>query len=200
MITDNGEAELKIFGAHNMMNIYGAQLVCQQLGITERDFYTAVRSFEGTANRLELVMSNNSGRLYKDFAHAPSKVSATVKAVREQFPDMNFIACLELHTFSSLNIKFISEYQNALDSPDYACVYYNEHTLSMKRLPPLNMKDVNEAFNRDDMKVFVNSKDIVSWLNKIKVPNTVYLMMSSGNFDGINFDDLATQLLSLNTV
>jgi UDP-N-acetylmuramate: L-alanyl-gamma-D-glutamyl-meso-diaminopimelate ligase len=196
MITDNGEAELKLFGAHNMMNIYGAQLVCKQLGISQKDFYASVASFEGTANRLELVLSNGNGRFYKDFAHAPSKVGATVKAVREQFPDMNFVACLELHTFSSLNKKFISEYQGALDSPDHACVYYNEHTLSMKRLPPLNSKDVNEAFSRDDMKVIVTSKDIVSWLTKIKEPNTVYLMMSSGNFDGLNFNELATQLLS----
>jgi|TARA_B100001971_G_C18219600_1_gene556199 UDP-N-acetylmuramate: L-alanyl-gamma-D-glutamyl-meso-diaminopimelate ligase len=196
MITDNGEVELKIFGKHNMMNINGARLVCNQLGIDDKDFFAAVSSFEGTANRLELVMKNGSNRLYKDFAHAPSKVHATVEAVREQFPLMNFVACLELHTFSSLNKKFIAEYNHTLDASNHACVYFNEHTLAMKRLPNLDIIDVVEAFKRDDLKVFVNSKDMMAWLNMIKKPNTVYLMMSSGNFDGINFDNRAMQLLS----
>lgn len=196
LVTDHGEIELKIFGKHNMINIVGARLVCNQLGITDKDFFTSIRSFSGTANRLELVMKNDSSRLYKDFAHAPSKVRATVAAVREQFPLMNFVACLELHTFSSLNKKFITEYNHTLDASNHACVYFNEHTLAMKRLPNLNINDVVEAFKRNDLKVFVNSKDMMAWLNMIKKPNTVYLMMSSGNFDGINFDDRATQLLS----
>ncbi len=198
LVTEDCEVELRIFGKHNMMNIYGARLVCNQLGISDKDFYTAVNSFEGTANRLELVMKNGSNRFYKDFAHAPSKVIATVEAVREQFPNMNFVACLELHTFSSLNKKFISEYSNTLDAANQACVYFNEHTLAMKRLPDLTLSNVVEAFKRNDLKVFVNSKEIVSWLNKVKKPNSIYLMMSSGNFDGIDFDNLALRLTSKN--
>lgn len=196
LVNENREVEIKIFGKHNMMNINGARLVCNQLGISDKDYYDAVSSFEGTANRLELVMRKGNSSLYKDFAHAPSKVGATVEAVREQFSNMNFVACLELHTFSSLNKEFISEYENTLNMADHACVYFNEHTLAMKRLPNLKLNDVIEAFGRNDLKVFVDSKEMVSWLHQVKESDTVYLMMSSGNFDGINSDDLATQLLS----
>ena len=194
IVTENGEIELKIFGKHNMMNINGARIVCNQLGVSNKDYYATVSSFEGTANRLELILNKSKIRLYKDFAHAPSKVGATVEAVREQFPNMNFVACLELHTFSSLNNKFISEYEHTLDKSDSACVYYNEHTLAMKQLPDLKQDNVVEAFGRSDLQVFVNSKEMVSWLNLVKKPNTIFLMMSSGNFDGINFHSLAESL------
>lgn len=196
ILSDNGEVELSIFGKHNMMNINGARLVCNQLGISDKEFFDSVSSFEGTANRLELVMRNGKSRLYKDFAHAPSKVRATVEAVREQFPETNFVACLELHTFSSLNKDFIDEYKHTLDLPDYACVYFNEHTLAIKRLPDLSLGDVISAFGREDMKVFVDSEKMINWLNKVKKQDTVFLMMSSGNFDGINIEGIATMLTS----
>jgi UDP-N-acetylmuramate: L-alanyl-gamma-D-glutamyl-meso-diaminopimelate ligase len=178
------------------MNINGARLVCNKLGITDKDFFNSVSSFEGTANRLELVMRNGNSRFYKDFAHAPSKVRATVAAVREQFPEANFVACLELHTFSSLNKEFIDEYKNTLDLPDYACVYFNEHTLVMKRLPDLSKEDVVNAFNRKDMEVFVNSDELINWLKKVNKQDSVFLMMSSGNFDGINLNYIANTLVS----
>lgn len=193
---NEGEVELSIFGKHNMMNMNGARLVCNELGITDEDFFASISSFEGTANRLELVVSQGGSYLYKDFAHAPSKVGATVEAVREQFPESNFVACLELHTFSSLNKDFIDEYNHTLDLPDYACVYFNEHTLAMKRLPDLSIDDVVSAFGRSDLKVFVNSNEMTDWLIEVKKDNSVFLMMSSGNFDGINFNEIANALTS----
>lgn len=196
IVYDKEETEISIFGKHNMMNINGARLVCNKLGITDKDFFNSVSSFEGTANRLELVMRNGNSRLYKDFAHAPSKVRATVAAVREQFPEANFVACLELHTFSSLNKEFIDEYKNTLDLPDYACVYFNEHTLVMKRLPDLSKEDVVNAFNRKDMEVFVNSDELINWLKKVNKQDSVFLMMSSGNFDGIKLNYIANTLVS----
>ncbi len=190
----NSEVELSIFGRHNMTNLNGARLVCNQIGISDNDFYNIISSFEGTSNRLEIVMKQDSFRMYKDFAHAPSKVKATVNAVREQFVNMNFVACLELHTFSSLNKKFINEYLNTLDLPDHACVYFNEHTLAMKQLPDLSKGDVVDAFGRNDLKVTTDSQEIISWLNTVNEQNTVFLMMSSGNFDGINLVDVAKKI------
>ncbi len=196
LITPFGDVELRVFGKHNMMNINGAKLVCNRLGISDADFYDNIKSFEGTANRLELVLKNDNNRLFKDFAHAPSKVKATVNAVNEQFSIMNFVACLELHTFSSLNKKFIDEYLHTLDLPDFACVYFNKHTLAMKQLPELSKIDVVNAFGRKDLQVFTDSQEMIKWLDSVKKQNTVFLMMSSGNFNGINFIDVATKLTS----
>ncbi len=190
------EIKLSIFGKHNMMNINGARIVCNELGIDENEFYNAVSSFSGTSNRLELIDKKGGCRLYKDFAHAPSKVKATVDAVREQFPDSNFIACLELHTFSSLNKSFIKEYKGAMDEAGIACVYFNEHTLSMKRLPELSINIVKEAFGRDDIHVFKKSNELINWLLLNKKKESTYLMMSSGNFSGIDFSELSKKLLS----
>jgi len=193
-----GKIELNVFGKHNMTNLNGARLVCNQLGIDDADFYSSISSFDGTANRLELVVKTENGSFYKDFAHAPSKVKATVEAVCEQFADMNFVACLELHTFSSLNKDFIDEYLHALDLPDYACVYFNEHTLSMKHLPELSIKDIIDAFGRNDLHVTTDSNEMINWLETVNKPNTVFLMMSSGNFDGISIKDTADKLISSN--
>lgn len=195
IIDGDKEVELSIFGKHNMTNINGAKHVCNQLGITDTDFFNSISSFEGTANRLELVLKNENSSFYKDFAHAPSKVGATVEAVRDRFPEANFVACLELHTFSSLNKEFIDEYKHTLDMPDYACVYFNEHTLSMKRLPRLSKEDVISAFCRKDMEVFVDSDKLISWLYKVNKQESVFLMMSSGNFDGMNLSNIASDLL-----
>ncbi len=192
---DGKDYKLGIFGKHNMENIEGARRVCNELGINDTSFYDTVSSFEGTSNRLELILANSNGFLYKDFAHAPSKVKATVKAVREQFPQLNFVACLELHTFSSLNIDFIEGYYDTLSMADHACVYFNKHTLSMKRLPELSVKDVRNAFGRNSLQVFGDPGDLNKWLMSNKKKDTVYLMMSSGNFSGINFNELSVKLL-----
>lgn len=191
---DGKEYGLSIFGKHNMMNINGARLVCNQLGISDEDFYSSVTSFEGTANRLELIAANGNSRLYRDFAHAPSKVVATVDAVKEQFSENNFVACLELHTFSSLNKDFIDEYKGTLDSADKAAVYYNDHTLSMKQLPSLSPEYVKSCFAREDLFVTTDKNELLQWLSSLKTDSTVYLMMSSGNYSGIDINKVGSDL------
>lgn len=196
IITANGRNfSMSIFGKHNMLNISGAKSVCNQLGINDDDFFKAIGSFEGTANRLELLGYNNHCRLYKDFAHAPSKVKATVDSVKDQFPDKSLVACLELHTYSSLNKKFLNEYKGALDSADYPCVYYNKHTLEMKKLPDINEDDVRLAFDHNKLLVTTNPDSLVDWLKSRKSDDAIFLMMSSGNFNGINLTELKDYLI-----
>jgi len=194
LVTDFGDINLSVFGNHNMANINGARLVCNEIGVSDNDFYKHISSFEGTSNRLEIVLKQNNCIVYKDFAHAPSKLLATVKAVRKQFAKMNFVACFELHTFSSLNKKFIDEYKHSLDLPDEACVFYNNHTLKMKRLPDLLPNDIVNAFDRQDLRIFTATNKMTEWLLSVKKENTVFLLMSSGNFGGMNFEDIASKL------
>ena len=186
--------EVSVFGNHNMTNMNGAKLVCNQLGISDMDFYASIAKFDGTSNRLELISSYHNSKVFKDFAHAPSKVLATVNAVKEQFPHHNVIACLELHTFSSLNKNFIHEYKDTLDSADLAAVYFNEHTIAMKQLPELSVKDVKYAFNRNDLTVFTDALDLRNWLTENKNINSIFLLMSSGNFRGLNVQELGKEL------
>lgn len=195
LLTDNGEVAIGLFGRHNLQNLNGARLICQQVGISDRDFYDAIGNFEGAANRLEKVLDEKGMIYFKDFAHAPSKLKATIQAVRNQYPDRKLLACFELHTYSSLNKSFLSEYIHTLDLADMACVYFNPHALTLKKLPMLMKRDVLSAFGRDDLHVFDQSSDVVDWIRKNKSENTVILMMSSGNFDGINHMELAKSLL-----
>ena len=155
----------------------------------------SIGNFEGAANRLEKVLDEKGMIYFKDFAHAPSKLKATIQAVRNQYPDRKLLACFELHTYSSLNKSFLSEYIHTLDLADMACVYFNPHALTLKKLPMLMKRDVLSAFGRDDLHVFDQSSDVVDWIRKNKSENTVILMMSSGNFDGINHLELAKSLL-----
>jgi len=181
---------LKVFGRHNMMNISGASWVCKSIGINEDDFYKAISTFEGTSNRLELIEKNDLSVLYKDFAHAPSKVKATINAVKEQYAEYELIACLELHTFSSLNKAFLAQYNGSFKLADRGCVYYNPHTVEMKKLEHISIDDIKKAFGREDLGVFTNSDEMIKWLRNINVSKKVVLMMSSGNFNGINFKQL----------
>jgi UDP-N-acetylmuramate: L-alanyl-gamma-D-glutamyl-meso-diaminopimelate ligase len=186
---------LSVFGNHNLINLNAAQLVCNELGISNDDFFLAIKSFDGASNRLELVNKKNSCLIYKDFAHAPSKVIATVNAVRNQYLDKKFVACLELHTFSSLNSDFIGEYAGSLDLADKACVYFNPHALKLKRLPSLEKEEVRKAFKRNDIAVFNDSKEMQEWILNQKSNNVVFLMMSSGNFDGIDLHEFSKSLM-----
>ncbi|MCB2207861.1 MAG: peptidoglycan synthetase [Bacteroidetes bacterium] len=181
---------LKVFGRHNMMNINGARWVCMSVGIDEDDFYKAISTFEGTSNRLELIEKNDCFILYKDFAHAPSKVKATINAVKEQYTERELIACLELHTFSSLNKTFLAQYEGSFKMADKGCVYYNPHTVEMKKLERISPNDIKKAFGRADLEVFTNSDEMIEWLKNTSVSKNVFLMMSSGNFNGINFKQL----------
>ncbi|MCX6231578.1 MAG: Mur ligase family protein [Bacteroidetes bacterium] len=195
IIDKNKEIPLQIFGDHNLMNLNGARLVCNQAGITDEDFYTAIQSFTGASKRLELVKMNDLTAVYKDFAHSPSKLKATTSAVKAQFTDRKLIACMELHTFSSLTQEFLLHYKDCMKDADEAIVYFNPHTIAHKKLPPITVEEVKNAFNRDDLQVYTDSALLVKHLECIDWKNKNLLMMSSGNFDGIDFAELAEGLM-----
>ena len=184
----NGDKQipLKVFGKHNLMNINGAMKVCNAIGIDDNIFYEAIAGFKGTSNRLELITKNDQYVLYKDFAHAPSKVKATIEAVKEQYPDHELIACLELHTFSSLNKSFLVQYHGSFSAADMGCVYYNPHTVEMKKLESISKYDIKKAFRKEGLQVFTDSLEMIAWLRSFSSNKKVLLMMSSGNFNGID--------------
>jgi UDP-N-acetylmuramate: L-alanyl-gamma-D-glutamyl-meso-diaminopimelate ligase len=185
---------LQVFGDHNLMNLNGAMQVCKVVGIKEVDFLMAIQSFKGAAKRLELVHTTSDFSFYKDFAHSPSKLKATTAAVKKQFPSRQVVACMELHTFSSLTEEFLNEYKGAMDLADEAIVYYNTHTLAHKKLKNITEEQVLKAFGREDLKVFTNSQELSTHLMTKHWKNKVLLMMSSGNFDGLDFNELALGL------
>lgn len=194
LITPKGEIQISLFGQHNMQNLQGALLVCREMGITDEQFYEAIAHFEGAANRLEKVIETPHLTYFRDFAHAPSKLKATVEAVRQQFPEKKLVTCFELHTYSSLNQSFLKGYVNALNPADQACVYFNPHALQLKRLPMLQKEQVKEAFGNPQLQVFNDSNDMRQWVSHQIDDNTVVLMMSSGDFDGINHQEFAKAL------
>lgn len=195
LLVDNKEIPLQIFGNHNLMNLNAALLTCNKIGISNAQFYEAIQSFKGAAKRLELVYKNESFNFYKDFAHSPSKLKATTNAVKEQFKNRKVIACMELHTFSSLNDEFLKEYKGAMDVADEAIVYFNPHTIAHKKLKEITSEQVHKAFDRKDLKVFTKSEDVANYLKAQSWNNKVLLMMSSGNFDGVDFKELAGSLV-----
>ncbi|MCA6365284.1 MAG: peptidoglycan synthetase [Bacteroidetes bacterium] len=188
---DGRRVPLLVFGDHNLMNMEGARLICEKAGITNQQFDAAIQSFKGAARRLELVRKSESFNCYKDFAHSPSKLKATTAAVRKQFPQRTLVACMELHTFSSLTAEFLAEYNGAMNTADVAYVYFNPHTIAHKKLPPITEAQVKQAFARDDIKVSTDSAALVAELKQHSWNNSVLLLMTSGNFDGVNFDELA---------
>jgi UDP-N-acetylmuramate: L-alanyl-gamma-D-glutamyl-meso-diaminopimelate ligase len=194
----NRVAEMKIFGEHNMQNLAAAREACFAAGISEDDFYSAISSFEGTSKRLQKIKENQNGIVYLDFAHAPSKVKATVEAVAERYPENTVIACLELHTFSSLNSDFLPMYRGTLDKAASAFIYFNSHAIELKKLPPLTVDKVKEAFGDEKIKVYNSSGELFSAVKEMKAVKPVFLLMSSGDFDGINFHSLSEELLSDN--
>lgn len=194
VLVNGEEVELKIFGAHNLLNMMGALNVCKKLGLTEAQFYDSMQKFKGASRRLEKVFERQGLIVYKDFAHSPSKVKATVAAVKEQYKDVKVIAALELHTFSSLNNEFISEYDSCMNGVDKAFVFYDQQALKHKRLEDLNQDRVYQSFNRKDLKVFTDSLECSEQIRKEVSEDTVVLLMSSGNFAGINIPDFAASL------
>ncbi len=194
----NEKIPLKIFGNHNLMNLKAARVVCESLGVTEKDFYNAIQSFKGAAKRLEFVAGNHHFAVYKDFAHSPSKLKATTAAVKQQFPDRKLIACMELHTFSSLNENFLNEYKGSMNTADEAIVYYNPHTIVHKKLKPISEEQVKDAFNNQNLKVYINSQELINYLENKSWNNSVLLLMSSGNFDGVNINKFGEQLVKKN--
>lgn len=184
--TSTDQYTFSIFGRHNMQNMEGAKKVCNALGISDADFYTAMQSFKGAAKRLEILKQTNDHIIFRDFAHAPSKVEATVNAVKEQYPEKLLVACLELHTFSSLNKDFINQYYNTMQKADVRIVYFNPHTLTLKKLPPLSTTEVQQYFNDNDMHVVNDSAQLLLLFQKLNIVNTNLLLMSSGNFDNLD--------------
>lgn len=192
---NNKNYELNVFGEHNLMNINGAMKVLNQIGINDEDFLNAVISFKGASKRLELIGKNNNTHIFKDFAHSPSKLKATINAVKNQFPDRKLVACIELHTFSSLNKEFLQQYKGCMDNADYPVVYYNPKTIEHKKLQPITKEDIISAFDNNLLNVFTQSNEVISFLKSINWHNKNLLLMTSGNFDGIILENLAKELI-----
>lgn len=193
--TDSGKIPLIIFGSHNLQNLQGALEVCRQIGIADSDFYDAMRTFKGAARRLEPVKETAHSVIYKDFAHSPSKLKATTSAFKAQFPKRQLIACMELHTFSSLNAKFLGEYKDSMMAADRAFVYFNPHTIEHKKLPPISPEQVKDAFGSDNVRVYTDSSQLMNELKAMDWSNANLLLMTSGNFDGVDFVQLADALI-----
>ena len=191
--TDEGELPLKIFGEHNLSNLAGAKWICQLMGVEENDFYQAIENFKGASKRLEIISSSNSSVLLKDFAHAPSKVKATTAAVRKQFKGFKLVACLELHTYSSLDSEFINNYRDSLILSDLPIVFYDPEALKIKNRIPISEIDIINSFNDDRINVLTRPKELEYFLLNQDFNQTVLLMMSSGNFGGIIWDNLSKQ-------
>lgn len=184
--TEMGDIPLSIFGAHNLLNLEGARHICHTLGIMDEDFYEAIMSFKGASKRLEKVEREDNGTLYKDFAHAPSKVKAAVKAFVEQFPKDKKYGFLELHTYSSLNPIFLEQYDHAMDGLENAIVFYSEDALKIKRMDPISPDLIKEKFKNENLKVFTNAEDLHAYWETLDKTSGVFLMMSSGNFGGLD--------------
>ena len=189
-ITSVDNTELIIFGNHNLQNLNAAKLVCNELGVTDADFLLQIANFKGASMRLELVRKLASSAIYKDFAHSPSKLKATSSAMKEQFLNRKLVACMELHTFSSLNEQFLKEYKGSMDKPDTAVVYFNPKAIAHKKIEPITHDQILAAFDRKDLLIFTDSEKLEKHLNNLNWENTNLLMMSSGTFDGINLKNL----------
>ena len=189
-VTSIDNCDLKIFGRHNLQNLNAAMLVCMQLGINKKSFINDIKNFKGAANRLELISNEKDFSIYKDFAHSPSKLKATIIALKNQFPSRQLIACMELHTFSSLNKNFLDEYKNSMDIADIAIIYYNNKTIKQKKLIEISEIEIQNAFQRDDIIVFTNSNKLKSYLKSTIIKNHNLLMMSSGNFNNLDLKNI----------
>jgi len=192
---EQGNVPVLVFGEHNMKNISGAKEVCDRLGIIDEDFYAAIQTFKGAAKRMELLGSNSKINIYRDFAHAPSKVEATTSAVKAQFPERKLVAVAELHTFSSLNKTFLKQYRRKLNDADVAVVYYNPLTVEHKRLEPISEEDIREAFKREDLNVFTDSNALTDFLKKQEWQDANLLLMSSGTFGDLDLKELAGEII-----
>ncbi len=189
-----GEIPLILFGEHNMKNFMGAKLILDELGILDEDIYKAFSNFKGAAKRLETLVKTGNSAFFRDFAHAPSKVLATTNAVKELNPERRLIACLELHTFSSLNANFLPEYNGSLGKADLQVVFYSPHTLEIKKMPPISDEDIRKHFGNEDIRVFTNTELLLNFLKNQEWQNSNLLLMSSGTFEGLDLESLKTAI------
>ena len=192
---DSMQVPLEIFGEHNLLNLDGARHICNEINISDETFYNAIKSFKGASNRLELIAKDRFTTLYKDFAHSPSKLKATINAVKNQYPERDLVACMELHTFSSLNQEFLNEYCGSMDKADFAFVYFNPETLKHKNLPALSFDQIRKAFNHRNLKVYSDSEVLISYLLNHNWKNKNLILMSSGNFDGLDYPAFSRNIL-----
>lgn len=195
LLTENELVRLSVFGRHNLQNISGAKLICNELGISNRQFYEAIPNFKGAARRLEILAETPETSVFRDFAHSPSKLNATIEAVKTQYPGKKLIACMELHTFSSLKKEFLPQYAGSMKLADRAIVYFNPHTIEHKKLEPITPKMVQEAFGQENLEIFTDSDFLFDQLKKINWRDKNLLLMSSGNFSGKDLPVFAKELL-----
>ncbi|MEI6815560.1 MAG: Mur ligase family protein [Bacteroidota bacterium] len=193
---DSQKIPLVIFGEHNLMNLEGAKIICKLSGIDEADFYAAIQSFKGAAKRLQLIGKNAETAVYKDFAHSPSKLKATTAAVKNQYPDRTLVACMELHTFSSLNKEFLKGYFGSMELADEAIVYFNPHTIEHKKLAPISVEEVMESFGGNNISVYTDAQILQHHLLNEDWKQKNLLLMSSGNFDGMNMEEFAAKIIA----
>ncbi|MEO5788214.1 Mur ligase family protein [Gelidibacter sp.] len=193
--TPDGPLPIEVFGKHNLNNLAGAKWICQHMGVDEDDFYEAIASFKGASKRLEKLAEGKKSIAFKDFAHSPSKVKASTYAVKEQFPDRTVVACLELHTYSSLNADFLKEYKGTLDAADVAVVFYSPHAVEIKKLKEVTHDQIAQAFERDDLIIYTNPDDFKNFLFSQSFENKVLLLMSSGTYGGLNFEEVKSLIV-----
>ncbi|HLV39569.1 UDP-N-acetylmuramate--L-alanine ligase [Xanthomarina sp.] len=186
--TPEGPLPIEVFGKHNLNNLAGAKWICQHMGIDEDDFYEAIATFKGASKRLEKIAETQNSVAYKDYAHSPSKVEATTQAVKEQYENRTLVACLELHTYSSLNAEFLKEYKGTMDAADVAVVFYSPHAVEIKKLEKVTREQIATAFDRDDLIIYTNPDDFKNFLFSQDFNNKTLLLMSSGNYGGLDFD------------
>ncbi len=194
LVTPEGPMPIQVFGKHNLSNLAGAKWICQHMGIDEDGFYEAISTFKGAAKRLEKIAESSSSIAYKDFAHSPSKVAATTKAVKEQYPDRKLIACLELHTYSSFNPDFLKEYKGALMAADDAAVFYLPESVAIKKLAAVTPEQISEAFDRRDLQVYTDSEAFRHFVFEQDFSNSVLLLMSSGTYGGLDLKELGEKI------
>jgi len=196
LITKKGDVSLKVFGEHNLQNIEAARFACRQIGVTDDQFYSAITNFPGASNRLQKIAETKSAVAFKDFAHSPSKLKATVHAVKLQYADRKLIACMELHTFSSLTQEFLPQYVGSMSEADVAYVYYNPETLKNKQLKEISPEQVKMAFGGNNVEVFTDAQLLQNKLKTLNYDNSALLLMTSGNFSGLDLIEFAKELLA----
>jgi len=188
---------INFFGKHNLLNLSGAKEICKLLGINESDFYQSIISFKGAANRLQLVAENEHTTIFKDFAHAPSKLKATVEAVNLQFQHRKLLAVMELHTYSSLSKNFLAHYRGSMDQADIPVIFFDPAAIALKKLPPITIEDVFEGFGNKKLKIFTNPLQLQEFILQQNYVNCNLLLMSSGNFGGLEIMKLAEKIVTI---
>lgn len=192
--TPEGSMPIEVFGKHNLSNLSGAKWICQHMGVDQDDFYEAIASFKGASKRLDKLAENQNSVVFKDFAHAPSKVKATLEAVKEQFAAKKIVACLELHTYSSLNATFIKQYKDSLNAADTAVVFYTPEALKIKKLDSLTKSQIKEAFAREDLIIYTEAEEFSDFILNLELDHTTLLLMSSGDYGGLDLEKLKSRL------